>query len=250
MSARPPDPPTPEAIRERLAALRADRAFLLAHHGAMACSAPDLHAAYIGMYRALTLAERHLDPLEKESVWLAILVVAREAIGTHHLALFRESGGSVEAARALIAIAGAAESFDALAFAEREWTDFLPGLDAPAAYVDALARLRGDALSETTAELAMLAAQGARGAKAAVAVHLRRAYALGIDEDRMAEALTLLMWPCGVNRFLEACEVWRELMAAGGVEPSPRYRAWAESGDAARFEPAPGRERPGDFGEG
>jgi hypothetical protein len=83
-----PPLPTPDVLRAQLEKLRTGRGYLLAHHGALAAAAPDLHAAYLEMYAALTLRRRHLDAIEKEFVWLAILTAAREAIGTHHLELF------------------------------------------------------------------------------------------------------------------------------------------------------------------
>jgi alkylhydroperoxidase/carboxymuconolactone decarboxylase family protein YurZ len=125
-------------------------------------------------------------------------------------------------------MAGFAAGHDALAFAQAHWAAHLPGLDAAAAYAEALARLRGTALPETTAELAMLAVQAARGSTGGTAHHLRRAYALGIAEERMAEALSYLIWPAGVNCFLEACTIWHGMMRAGELTPSPRFAAWAE----------------------
>ena len=241
-----PPLPDPEAVRARLEALRRGRGFLLAHHGAMAAAAPDLHEAYLAMYEALTVRGRHLAPLERESVWLAILVVAREGIGTHHLQLFREAGGTEAAAQALVSMAGFAAGHDALAFARQHWSAFLPALDPEAAYAEGLDRLRGDALPADVAELALLAAQAARHAPAAVAHHVRRAYALGIPEERMVEALAYVIWPCGVNAFLDACTVWHDLMTAGAVSPSPTFRAWADMPRPGAFDPSSG-ERVGGF---
>ena len=33
------------------------------------------------------------------------------------------------------------------------------------------------------------------------------------------EALSYVIWPKGVNAFLEACEVWHRMMVAGDIEP-------------------------------
>lgn len=234
--------PEPAELRRRLEELRRGRGFLLAHHGALAAAAPDLHAAYMEMYEALTVRPRHLAPLERESVWLAILVVAREGVGTHHLKLFRDAGGTDEAAAALIAMAGFAPGCDALAFAREHWADYLPALDPSAAYADGLARLRAGAVPPETAELAMLAAQAARHASAGIAHHIRAAYRLGIPEERMVEALAYVIWPCGVNAFLDACTVWHDLMTAGEVAPSPRFRVWAEMPGRDVYDRASGAE--------
>jgi hypothetical protein len=58
-----------------------------------------------------------------------------------------------------------------------------------------------------------------------------------VSEDKLAEAMSLIIWPCGVNRFVEACTVWYELMRAGRVTPSPRYRAWADMPGQGAFQP-------------
>lgn len=227
---RPPSapPPAPEDLRDRLEALRKGRGFLLAHHGALAASAPDLHAAYMQMYEALTVRPRHLTPLQRESVWLAILVVAREGIGTHHLKLYRDAGGTEAAAHTIIAMAGAAALGDALTFARTHWHDYVPALDPAAAYGEALARLRGEDVPPDTAELCMLAAQAARHSAEGVAHHVRAAYRAGIAEDKMVEALSYVIWPCGVNAFLDACTAWHDVMTAGEVTPSARFRVWAD----------------------
>ncbi|XWN30149.1 MAG: carboxymuconolactone decarboxylase family protein [Devosia sp.] len=230
MSEDPPSIPLPEpeALRTRLEALRRGRGFLLAHHGALAAAAPDLHAAYMQMYEALTVRPRHLRPLERESVWLAILVVAREGIGTHHLKLYCDAGGTEATAQTIIAMAGAVAVGDALTFAQAHWSGFLPTLDPGAAYADALARLRGEDVPADTAELCMLAAQAARHSSGGVAHHVRAAYRAGIAEEKMVEALSYVIWPCGVNAFLDACTAWHDVMTAGEVTPSGRFRVWAD----------------------
>lgn len=242
----PPDLPTPEALRARLDTLRARRGFLLEHHGAMAASMPDLHATYLAMYTALTLNERHLPALQKECVWLGILVTVRESVGTHHLDQLRTAGGTTAMARAIITMAGFAPALDALGFAEAHWSAFLPDLEAADSYVAGLQALRGAVLDAETAALVMLAVHAARGSHDGVALHLRHGYALGVSEDRMAEALSYLMWPCGVNTFLDACAVWHRLMAAGAVEPSPRFRAWGQTPGPGPFRHDSG-ERVGGF---
>lgn len=223
------DLPTPEALRERLEALRADRGYVLPHHGALAAAAPDLHEAYERMYAALTRTHRHLEPLEKEFVWLALLVALKEVIGTHHLKLFRAAGGTDSQAAAAFRLAGFAGGAEGFALIRRHWRDWLPAIDPDAAYMDAVRRLAGPDLPKGASDLAMLAVHAALGGHAGVDAHLRASYSLGIPEEKMVEALSLIIWPAGVNRFVEACTVWLKLMQSGAVTPSPRFRAWAEA---------------------
>jgi hypothetical protein len=218
---------TPEDLRACLEALAARRGFLLPHHGALAAGAPKLHAAYLSMYDALTVARRELSAHERECVWFGLLVAAEEAVGTHHLALFREAGGTDGEAEALIALAGAAEASDALDFAAEHWRDHLPALDPAAAWGRLVEALRGP-VPVRLADLCLLSVQAARGSRTGVARQLGRLYAAEEPEPRIVEALSYVIWPKGVNQFLEACEVWHRMMVAGEIEPSPLFAAWRD----------------------
>ena len=232
--------PTPEELRTRLDELRAARGYLLPHHGAMAAAAPDLHDAYLNMYAALTLTRRHLDPFERELIWLAILTAEHEAIGTHHLELFAREGGTLEQARTVFQLVGYAGAADAFGFVQEHWDAFYGGLDHFGAYLDGVQALRGPAVTAEQAQLALLAVQAARACPWGVAAHIREAYRLAIAEHKLVEALSLIIWPTGVNRFLEACAVWHELMAAGAVTPSASYQAWADTPAGPYRKGAPG----------
>ena len=236
-----PDPaapvPTPAEIRARLEALQARRGFVLEHHGAMAASAPDLHDAYHAMYAALTLTDRHLTAFEREFVWLTVLLAMREPVGTHHLDLFHRHGGTEEQAEVAFRVVGYAGAAEGFAFAERHWGGFFPGLEPRSAYLRGLRALCGPAVSWPTVLLAMAAVHAGRGCAAGVEAHVIAAYDSEVPEDKLAEALSLIMWPTGVNRFVDACRIWHGLMAAGTVTPSARYRAWAETPGLGAFKP-------------
>lgn len=229
--------PTPDELRARIEELRKTRGFLLPHHGAMAAALPDLHEAYFTMYRALTLTRRHLSDHEKEFVWLCVLIATKEAIGTHHLDLFQKSGGTQGQAALALRLTGYAEAAGYFAFADKHWQRYLPDVDPIRDYsagVDAL--LVGADIPRGLADLALMAAQAASGREAGVAAHVRSAYAQRVPEEKIAEALSLIIWPAGVNRFLDACAVWHELMVHGHVTPSPRFKVWASTPGQGGFE--------------
>ena len=235
-------------LRERLETLRSARGFLLPHHGAMAAGDPALHDAYLQMYRALTVDQRALTPFAREAVWLALLVLAEEAIGTHHVELFLTHGGTEDQAEALISMAGFVRGFDGLSMAEGAWGAQLPGLKAGAAYAKGLGLLNAGRVAPEVAELAMLCAQAGRGAQGAVRHHLKAAYAMDVPEPQMLETLSYVIWPVGVNRFVEACETWHGLLQSGEVMPSEPFRIWAEMGSMGAYDPGAGGTV-GDFGE-
>lgn len=216
-----------EALRARLEKMAATRGFLLPHHGALAAGAPDLHDAYLRMYNAMTVTPRVLSAHERECVWLGILIAVKEHVGTHHLELFRQAGGTNAEAESLIALSGQAASLAAFRFAAQSFPDHLPALDPAKAYDRSVAALRGP-LSERIANLTLLAVQAAHDDRPGISHHLRAGYALGSSEDAMVEALSYLMWPRGVNCFLEACDVWHALLVAREVTPSDRFAVWRD----------------------
>lgn len=235
-------------LRERLEKLAKGRGFLLPHHGALAAGAPDLHDAYLQMYNALTVTPRVLSEHTRECVWLGILIAVEEHVGTHHLELFRQAGGTDDEAEAIIALTGQAASLGAFRFAQSNFADFLPNLDPTVAYDRSIAALHGP-LDPMTTQLTLLAVQAAQHDRPGVAHHLRAGYAQGLAEDAMVEALSYLIWPRGVNCFLDACEVWHELMISGEIIPSDRFAVWRDMAGLGAFRAASGAKVSG-FDEG
>jgi alkylhydroperoxidase/carboxymuconolactone decarboxylase family protein YurZ len=221
--------PTPEEVRARLDAIRVARGFVLPHHGVMAAALPELHDAYEAMYRALTLERRHLAPLERESVWLAILAACEEPVGTHHLAKFRAAGGTESEAAAIFRLAAWAAGAPRYATIEAAWGAHFPATPAARAYLDgAEALLRDGALALPLARLCLTAIQAASDQAWGLSAEIEAAYAARVPEPCLAEALSLVIWPRGVNRFVRACEAWLRLIRAGHVAASPAFQAWAE----------------------
>ncbi|MBP0496330.1 hypothetical protein [Roseomonas indoligenes] len=215
-------------VRAALAALQAGRGYVLPHRGLMAVALPELYGAYEVMYRALTVDERHMTPLQRECVWLAILVACDEPVGTHHVAAFRRCGGTDRDAAALFRQTAWAMGADAHAFMRGEWAPHFPGFDPAAAYLDGASALNAAGeLPDETARLARMAVQAARGGLWALETELEAAYGAGLDERRMAEAISLIIWPRGVNPFVRAAEAWLGLLRSGRVTPSPAFAAWA-----------------------
>lgn len=223
-------------VRESLLSLRDSHGYVLPHRGLMAAALPELHATYGAMYRALTVQQGHMPALERECVWLAILVACDEPVGTHHLALFRQHGGDDRQAAALFRQTAWAIGAEAHAFLPRSWGTHFPGLDAAALFRDGAAALSADgALPDVTARLLRLAVLAARGNLWALGVELEAAYAAGLDERRMAEAVSLIIWPRGVNPFVRAADTWLALLRSGRVRPSAAFAAWAEAGEQGPF---------------
>jgi alkylhydroperoxidase/carboxymuconolactone decarboxylase family protein YurZ len=228
---------TPDHVRETLEKIRAARGFVLPHHGAMAAALPELHGAYEAMYRALTLEQRHLSPLEKEVVWVAILAACEEPVGTHHVAKFRAAGGTDAMAGAVFRLAGWAAGARRYACLSRDWQAQFPGVPATAEYIEGARVLLADgALPEAQARLALVAIHTACDEPWGLAAEIEAAYAAGAPEPCIAEAMSLAIWPRGVNPFVRATEVWLRLIRDGRVVPSAAFRAWADAPGQGRFE--------------
>ena len=229
-------PPSAEEVRARLAEIRAARGFVLPHHGAMAAALPELHAAYEAMYRALTLDDHHLPPHGKEVVWLAILAACREPVGTHHVHRFLATGGTEAEAAAVFRLAAWAGGAARYATLAATWQGALPGLDLAAEYrAGASALIAGSPLDEPSARLALIGVQTACDEPWGLAAEIEAAYAAGVPEPWIAEAMSLAIWPRGVNPFVRATEVWLRLMRAGRVTPSAPFRAWADTPGQGAF---------------
>jgi hypothetical protein len=226
------DAPSAADVRMRLAELRAARGFVLPHHGLMAAAMPALHATYEAMYRALTLDPRHLSPLHREAVWLAILAACEEPVGTHHLQKFRAAGGDDALAMALFRLAAWAAGEPRYATLDAAWSQHF----ATPIRDDYLRTARGLIADEPLALTCLAAIHTACDQPWGLAIAIEAALHAGVPEAQLAEALSLTIWPRGVNRFVRAAECWLGLIHAGRVPASDAFRAWAETPDQGPLE--------------
>lgn len=220
---------SPEQAQVQLAQLKTKRGYLLPHHGLLAITAPKLLAAYDETYTALTLDSRTLENRVKEIIWVAILVATNEGIAVHHLRRLKEARGSEEEAKAAIRLAAFGRSAAAFKFVQEHWKNNLPSYDRESAYTDTLEALCvGQPLEPQTIEMTMAAVHTCLYQHWELALHIRRAYEIGVSELALAEAISLTMFPASVPFFVEACGVWLKLIKEGEIPASESLRAWAE----------------------
>ncbi len=222
-------PATRDKVEEELGVIRATRGYLLPHHGLLAVASPALLTAYDAMYSALTLTNRHLNEQAKEFVWLTILVSTREAIATHHIRRWRDSGGTDEDMEVALKLAAYAHGVGVFPFVRENWQAHLPNYDAERAYRDGVNSIVSNSkVPAGWIEIALAALHTCHRQWWAYEVHVKGAYETGMAEGDLAEALTLTMFPGGVPNFVDACERWRRLILADAVAATEPYRAWAE----------------------
>jgi len=230
-------PETVEEVEAALSAIRAKRGYLLPHHGLLAVSAPKLLAAYDATYTAMTLDQRTMSEHEKEVVWLIVLVSTGEAIATHHIDRLRKGGGTDRDVEAALALAAWAEGAERHTFVAAHWGQHLETYEPMAAYREGLdALLARFDVARSIAEIGLAAAHQCHRRWDFVAEHIVGAYAAGAEEDAIAEGLSLAMFPGGVPNFVDACDIWRQLIALERVEASPRYAAWSRLSGQGGFD--------------
>ena len=66
------------------------------------------------------------------------------------------------------------------------------------------------------------------------------AYADGVDEMGLAEALSVAMFPGSVPNYVEAAAVWRKLITDGAVPASDAFVQWAELSGQGGYDEASG----------
>jgi hypothetical protein len=222
--------PTPEEVVARLTEFRARRGYVNPQQGVMAAALPGVADGYRVMYKALVLDEKHLAPLEKEFVWLVLLCAAGE-LGKHHINLFYKYGGTKIQVTAAFRLAAWAAGVRTFVFLDQSWQPYFPEVDARRTYLDGVDTLiagLADEVPPEWARLALLCSHSAMKATWGIEAELEACYAQGVAEVKMAEAMSLAMWPCGANCFHDAADVWLALIRNGRVQASAPFKAWAD----------------------
>ncbi|EPX85115.1 carboxymuconolactone decarboxylase family protein [Salipiger mucosus] len=209
-----------------LADLKAKRGYLLPHHGLLAMTAPNLLAGYDAAYTALALEDRVLSHHDREFVWLAILIAADEAHATHHIAKFHAAHGTPEELAAVLRLTATVCGFRAFRFTQEHWKTLLPEVDVPAEWRRAVTAA-GEGAPPDLVQMAACTVQICMGDWEGLRWQLRDAYAAGVDEMALSEALSLTMFPASVPYFVTTAQIWREMIRAGELDATEPFLTWA-----------------------
>ena len=213
-------------LENDLADLKAKRGYLLPHHGLLAITAPNLLAGSDAAYTALALEDRVLSHHDREFVWLAILIATDEEIATHHIEKFHKAGGTAAELSAVLRVTATVCGFRAYRFTQTHWADHLPELDIKAEWTGAVAAA-GQGAEARLVHMAACAVQICRGEWDGIRWQLRDAYAAGVDEMELAEALSLTMFPASVPYFVNTAKIWREMIRNGELAAKEPFLSWA-----------------------
>jgi alkylhydroperoxidase/carboxymuconolactone decarboxylase family protein YurZ len=180
-----------------LAAMRKKRGYLLSYHRLLGAADPELLAAYDAFYSRLTLAARVLSDVEKETIWIALIVATRAKVGTLHFERARKAGMSREAIADAVAIGAACEVFDAMDFSAAQFRKYF----SKNPYLEFFKSTR-------LVHIAAAVAQAGRRRPEAMALHLERAFRAGATRAQVAEGLLYCLLHCGGPTMLEAVDCW------------------------------------------
>ena len=112
-----------QVLIARVQAVKAKRGFLLPHHGLLAAMSETMLAHYDALYTALALEQKVLDERAREFVWLCVLIATDEAIASHHIAKFRQGGGTAEEIATAIRLTAWAVGAPAYTFIAEHWAN-------------------------------------------------------------------------------------------------------------------------------
>jgi alkylhydroperoxidase/carboxymuconolactone decarboxylase family protein YurZ len=233
---------SPEELAHRLSAVQAKRGYLLPHHGLLAITSPAMMKAYDDLYTTLALDHKTLSVRDRELVWLAVLIGCDEALATHHIARFLDGGGSDAEFKAVLQLTASLKGVTAFRFVQDHWMAHLPSLDIVASYREAVERA-GHPLSPRDIWLCACSVHAALGHFDWLHHALVAAYARGVAEPDLAEAMTLMMFPGSVPNFVEAARVWMEAIRGGHVSASQAFSTWANMPGQGGYDEASGKAR-------
>ena len=205
-----------------LAAVRKKRGYLLSYHRLLWELDPELLATYDAFYTRLTLAARVLSPVEKETVWIALIAATRARVGTIHLKRAVKAGMGEDAIADAVALAAACESLDALKFSEDAFPQWVDEPRLVKRYLRAFDTARGRT-RPVLAEIAAVVAHAGQRRAAGMRIHLVRAFKSGAKRAQLAEALSFVLLHCGGPTMLAAMDCWIETAGKHQV-PAPFRR--------------------------
>lgn len=202
-----------------LAEVRRKRGYVLSYHRLLHGIAPELLAAYDAFYSQFTLTGRTLTPVQKETVWIALIAATRARVGTIHLRRAVQAGMGKDAIADALALAAACESLDALAFAQGAFPQWTDEARLRRRYLRAFDAARGR-MRPALADIAAVVAHAGRRNVAGMGIHLVRAFRRGAKRAQVAEALLFVLLHCGGPTMVAAMECWLKMVRERRI-PAP-----------------------------
>ena len=202
--------------------MKSDRGYLLSFHQFLAQTNLDYLRAYAEYYKQATLENKHLDEHTKELVWIGILSMVGDAVGSIHVERAIKVGIDEAMRESVIKLASRAAIWPYLEKTSTNWGRFqMP--DAIVAYQQIITDNKDYEQLGKSAELIMLNVSGVLRNDEPFLHHLNKCLEIGFSEAQIIESLTFLVNPLGFNRLQWACDLWLKGIAAGLVPSSSLF---------------------------
>jgi alkylhydroperoxidase/carboxymuconolactone decarboxylase family protein YurZ len=200
--------------------VRAKRGYVLTYHRLLNEISPALLAAYDDFYTQFTLTGRALSPVEKETIWMALIAATRaKPSGRIHVVRARKAGMSRRAIADAVAIGAHCDSLDTAVFAGEAFGKFMPKSGAIEGYLRGFEASRGR-VRPWLAHAAAAVAQAGRRCGPGVRLHLARAFKKGARREQIAEGMCYVLMHCGGPAMLDALDNWIKAAKTGRM-PAP-----------------------------
>ena len=200
-----------------LAKVRKKRGYVLAYHRLLNEISPDLLAAYDEFYTQFTLVGRALTPVQKETVWVALIAATRAGpSGRIHLARARKAGMNRQAIADALALAAACEAWNVLEFSASAFPDWTNRPLLVKRYLRAFDAARGKT-PPMLAHMAAAVVQAGRQCEGGMRLHLKRAIVHGARSRQLAEAMAFALLHCGGPTMVQATDAWSKMVKRGEV---------------------------------
>ncbi len=197
----------------------AKRGYLLSYHRMLAASDAQLLANYDALYTRLTLDQRVLTPVERETVWIALIATTREKYAVFHFDRATHAGMQNEAIGDAVALAAACESFETMRLAQVAFVKWVPESEAMKRYLRTFDAARGD-IPAGIAHVSAVVCHASHRNAAGMRVHLQRAFENGATHQQLAEGLSYVLLHRGGPTMIDAVNCWEKAAPELGI-PGP-----------------------------
>lgn len=203
--------------------MKADRGYLLSFHQFLSRTNLDYLVAYSKYYKEATLENKYLDDVTKETVWIAILSMVGDAVGSIHVERAIKVGISESKRESIIRLAARASIWPYLKKTSENWGRFQMA-DALPAYQSVVKNNADYDQLGNLAELVLLTSNAVLRNEEPFVHHLSNCIDLGFKEAEIVEGLTFLVNPLGFNRLQWACDTWLKALASGTIKKTELFK--------------------------
>lgn len=204
--------------------MKADRGYLLSFHQFLSRTNLDYLQAYAQYYKQATLENKYLDDRTKETVWIGILSMVGDAVGSIHVERAIKVGIDESTRESIIRLAARASCWGYIKKTSENWRRFQMADPIPA-YSLIVEDNHDYRLLGPVADLVMATVSAVLRNEEPYIYHLNKCLNGGYSEHQIVEALTFLVNPLGFNRLQWACDTWLKALESSVITRTELFTA-------------------------